>query len=397
MFNQPSSSEETAKEKKGFTNWLLGLFKKKAAPVSSADQISNSISIPKTVTPSKVSSDQTIDHEKEALTEQKKFYDSLLKTTTEEKSTVSQETSHVLPVPPLPPTEPKKPGVPQIETLESEIALAKAAADNITPGEEIKAKEIAAEASKPIVPPQKAMTSADIIPPSAGITPKPKAGIFDRLFSRNVKHKLIKEKEKELAWQERTQVEKRFWQPANAIKPNLIKNQEVVFFNWHENFLVLGLSLMMCCLTIGLLYVGLLIWQKERLDTTQVALQNSKVIDEQIALGEKEAAEIKGFTQRLNVVSALLDNHVYWSNFLKFLEDNTLRDVYFESFTGDISGEYSLPGQARNLEAVSLQLEVMKVYPKIKSLTPDTGEETADGKTLQFNLGMSVDPTIFIK
>lgn len=391
MFTKPSSIKETNTEKKGFMDRLLGLFKKKAVTEVLPEPISSTKTQTSPPTPSKSSQDT------QALAEQEQFYNSLLTKPDDKKSASSQPSKHVLPTPPLPPPATKKPSEGHIETLESEMELAKAAADNVTPGEEIKAKEIAAQTSKSIVPAKNQATSS-VDTTSASVTTAGKhLSLLDRLFSRNVKRKLVKEKEKELAWQERTQVEKRFWQPANAIKPNLIKNQEVVFFNWHENFLVLGLSLMMCCLTVGLLYVGLLIWQKERLDTTQVALQNSKVIDQQIALGEQEATEIKVFTQKLNLVSSLLDNHVYWSNFLKFLEDNTLKDVYFSSFSGDLSGNYTLPAYAKNLEAISLQLEVMKVYPKIKSLTPDTGEKTADGKALEFNLGMSIDPTIFVK
>lgn len=382
----------TDKEKKGFMEKLLGLFKKKTAAVSSFGQTA-----PVTLT-SKTAASPVPEstHEKEALAEQKKFYDSLLASTTDKKAPRVSDQPHTLPVPPLPPVGSEKSGAPRIETMSADIELAKAAADNVAPGEEIKAKEIAVQSSKPLTPVKSSTPSTtDVIPPTS--FDGKKVGLLDRLLSKNVRHKLVKEKEKELAWQERTQVEKRFWQPANAIKPNLIKNQEVVFFNWHENFLVLGLSLMMCCLAIGLLYVGLLIWQKERLDTTQVALQNTKVIDQQINLGEQEAVEIKTFTQKLNTVSALLDNHVYWTNFFKFLEDNTLKDVYFANFTGDLSGEYSIPGHARSLDAITLQFEVMKVYPKIKSLTPDTGDDAADGKSINFNLGMSIDPTIFIK
>lgn len=390
MFTKPSSVEETNMEKRGFWGRLLGVFKKEVATISSEP-----VAVTKTQASAQASSKSSQDIQ--ALAEQDQFYNSLFTQSGDKESVSSRSGKHILPVPPLPPLAMKKSTEGYDKTLESEIELAKAAADNITSGEEIKAKEIEVQTSQPTAPKKNQSTpSVDATSPSVAMTDK-NMGLVDRLFSRNVKHKLAKEKEKELAWQERTQVEKRFWQPANAVKPNLIKNQEVVFFNWHENFLVLGLSLMMCCLTIGLLYVGLLIWQKERLDTTQVALQNSKVIDQQIALGEQEAVEIKVFTQKLNLVSSLLDNHVYWSNFLKFLEDNTLKDIYFGSFSGDLSGDYTLPAYAKNLEAISLQLEVMKVYPKIKSLTPDTGEKTADGKALEFNLGMSIDPTIFIK
>lgn len=298
-----------------------------------------------------------------ALAEQKKFYEHAL--TQEVKTPVTPPTPQKV----LTNTEPA------VETLESQKV-----ANHLTP------------------PPTPPSSKLPVPPPLPEKKANKKPGsFFSHWFSRNKTQKLAEEREKELAWQERNRVEQRFWQPAQAVKPNLIKNQEVVFFNWHENVLILSLSLVMCCLAIGFIYVGLLIWQKDRVQDTQLALQNSKIIDQQIALGEQAAVEIKSFTIKLNAVSSLLDNHVYWTNFLKFLEDNTLKDVYLESFTGDISGEYTVPAVGKSLEAIALQLEVMKAYPKIKSLTADTGETNPDDETVKFNLGMSIDPTVFIK
>lgn len=222
-------------------------------------------------------------------------------------------------------------------------------------------------------------------------------GIFSRLFGGSLANKLAKEREGEVALQERKSVEQRLWQPSNGFNPNLIKNQEVVFFNWHENILVLCLALVMCCLAISLTYVGFLIWQKERQDASEIAFLNVKVIDDQIAISETEIKEVKEFNKKLALVSNLLDNHIYWTNFLTLLENTTLKDVYYERFSGDISGQYTIPAAASSLEAISLQLEVMKAYDKVKSVIPDTGQTSADGSQVQFNLGLIIDPLVFTK
>ncbi len=222
-------------------------------------------------------------------------------------------------------------------------------------------------------------------------------GFFSNLFTKNLVAKLAEERKREEAWQERNSVEQRFWQPANGFNPNLIKDQEIVFFNWHENILVLSLSLVMCCLAISLTYVGLLIWQKERIEATKTAFGNVTVIDNQIIKSEQEVDEVKKFNTKLRMVSSLLDNHVYWTNFLTLLEFTTLKDVYYERFSGDVSGEYTIPAVASSLEAISLQLDVMKKYDKVQSVSPDTGQTSADGRSVQFNLGLTVDPTVFTK
>ena len=222
-------------------------------------------------------------------------------------------------------------------------------------------------------------------------------GFFSNLFSKNLVAKLAEERKREEAWQERNSVEQRFWQPANGFNPNLIKDQEIVFFNWHENILVLSLSLVMCCLAISLTYVGLLIWQKERIEATKSAFVNVTVIDNQIIKSEQEVDEVKKFNTKLRMVSSLLDNHIHWTNFLTLLEFTTLKDVYYQRFSGDVSGEYTIPAVASSLEAISLQLDVMKKYDKVQSVSPDTGQTSADGRSVQFNLGLTVDPTVFTK
>lgn len=264
---------------------------------------------------------------------------------------------------------------------------------------DLQAPEIAVPSPRPSVQvtPIAKDISGVILSPALNTKKTTFDGVFSRIFGGSLKSKLAKERESEVTLQERNSVEQRVWQPSNGFNPNLIKNQEVIFFKWHENILVLCLALVMCCLAISLTYVGFLIWQKERQDSSKIAFLNVKVIDDQIAKSEIEIKEIKEFNKKLVLVSGLLDNHVYWTNFLDLLESTTLKDVYYEKFSGDISGKYTIPAVASSLEAISLQLEVMKGYDKVESVAPDTGQTSADGSQVQFNLGLTVDPLVFTK
>jgi hypothetical protein len=299
----------------------------------------------------------------------------------------SKPIEQTIPVPPPAPVDPQPPHLivkpPVSLTLENETPTVPTTSESSI-------------ISQPLAPAQTQQTSLPPVP-----TPSQKKivslGFFKRLFSKDLTTKLAEERKREEILQERNSVEQRFWQPSNGIKPNLIKDQEIVFFNWHENILVLSLSLVMCCLAISLIYVGLLIWQKERVEASKTAFLNVTVIDNQIKKSEQEVEEVKKFNKKLTMVSGLLDNHVYWTNFLTLLEYTTLKDVYYERFTGDISGEYTIPAVASSLEAISLQLDVMKKYDNVESVAPDTGQTSADGKSVQFNLGLTVDPIVFTK
>ncbi len=213
--------------------------------------------------------------------------------------------------------------------------------------------------------------------------------------------KLAQERKQEEAVKHKNEVEERFWQPYNSVKANLIKDQGVLFFNWKQRLLTLSLALVLSSLAIGLVYVGLLIWQKERLRDNESTLANFEAINAEIAKNEREIQDIVAFNRKLDVVSFILSNHVYWSNFFKFLESNTLKDVYFEKFTGDLTGQYMIPAVSRNLDAASAQLEVMKAYPLVRNVQYLAGQTVADasgdGQRTKFNLEISVDPKIFIK
>ncbi len=248
-------------------------------------------------------------------------------------------------------------------------------------------------------------STVDIAAPKSADLPS-SASRFSRFFKGFMKksslaEKLSQERKEEEAVRHKSEVEERFWQPYNSVKANLIKDQGVLFFNWKQRMLTLALALVLSSLAIGLVYVGLLVWQKERLRDNQATLANFDAINTEITKNEREIDEIVVFNRKLDIVSFILTNHIYWTNFFTMLEEKTLKDVYFNQFSGDLSGKYSVPAIARNLDAVSLQLEVFKAYTMIRSVQYSGGENipaTPEKEAaLRFSLDLTVDPNIFVK
>lgn len=329
--------------------------------------------------------------EKTALNEQRRFYERVFKRLNSKPDRPHYEhppaplkpkpviASAPLPVtPPLPPTPVPPPPPPVVREEKEQPAMLPASPE--------RAVSSFSEMPAPVPPKPE---------PKAPARPRPSA--LSHLLGRSLVKKLAKERAEEEAWQDKNEVEKRFWQPYQGVKPNLIKDQGVVFFNWQEHLLILALSLVMCCLVIALVYVGLLIWHQERLENNRATIANFKVINDEIVKSETELQEVLTFNNKLSLVSSLINNHVHWTNFLFLLEETTLKDVYYDKFAGDLSGVYTIPAQSRSLEAVSLQLDVMKAYENVKSVSYDTGANQGATQTVKFNLGISVDPKVFIK
>ncbi len=245
-------------------------------------------------------------------------------------------------------------------------------------------------------------TTSDIRPSETPRKPIQFAAKLKALFTKSsLAGKLAEERQQEESTLHKSEVEERSWQAYNGVKANLIKDQGVLFFNWQQKILTLALALVLSCLAIGLVYVGLLIWQKERLDNNQSTLANFEAINAEIAKNEREIQDIVTFNRKLDVVSFILTNHVYWTNFFSFLENNTLKSVYYEGLNVDITGKYTIPAVARDLDAISLQLEVMKAYNMTRTIQYSSGQSIAATETeparVKFNLEMSLDPKLFVK
>jgi len=86
------------------------------------------------------------------------------------------------------------------------------------------------------------------------------------------------------------------------------------------------------------------------------------------------------FSDRLSYVGYLLDNHIYWTNFFKFLEKETLRDVYYpEGLSFGINKSASADGSlvittvSRNFDTVTKQNKVFVKSPNV--LKVDVGQQ----------------------
>jgi len=71
--------------------------------------------------------------------------------------------------------------------------------------------------------------------------------------------------------------------------------------------------------------------------------------------------ELKRLNARINSANSILSNHIALSEFLRLLEENTLKTVQFSRFEYDVSGDIvqiSLRGKARDYSSVALQSDL---------------------------------------
>lgn len=189
---------------------------------------------------------------------------------------------------------------------------------------------------------------------------------------------------------------------AEILETNLIKGEITVFFNWRKNVAVLLISMILAALAVGMVY-GWLSWQESQKEKEgQYFVDKFSELDKEIARIEGEAKKVLVFKKKLSLVNSLLGQHIYWTNFFKFLEENTLADVYYSGFLGDNKGKYNLTANGKDFSIIQAQVERFLSSEYVSSVSVDqAGISAAEKKKasvageIAFGLKLVIDPAIF--
>ncbi len=192
---------------------------------------------------------------------------------------------------------------------------------------------------------------------------------------------------------------------------NLVKDEIIIFFNWKKNLIIAFLLIILSSLLVYEISKGLDYWEEtESLKAEKIEKQIEELKKEVVELNNK-ANNALLFKEKSLAFSKLLDNHIYWSNFFKWLENNTLNTVKYSGFAGDISGMYSLTATAPTYAEASWQAKVLKESPYIKDVEISSvvlieHSETSEGEdgeiietsyeNVSFTVNFQVEQAIFL-
>mgnify|MGYP000860344994 FL=1 len=221
----------------------------------------------------------------------------------------------------------------------------------------------------------------------------------------------------------KSKIENRAWNPYGSAQVNLIKEHRSMFFNWQSKMLSMIFFVLLTCLICVLAYGYLLILEKEKQNANMDIFANLDSINQQIAVIQRELDDkIVPFNDKLMYTGYMLDNHIYWTNFFQFLEQETLSDVYYStgidtSINGNVKGTngiFEIWSVAKNFNTISNQT---KVFAKSKSgyilsvVATDTDTLSKSSSTpgqigiypadasqaVRFKLKLTIDPRIFLR
>jgi len=188
-------------------------------------------------------------------------------------------------------------------------------------------------------------------------------------------------------------------EPREVLETNLIKGEIITFFDWPRKIIILINAIFIPVLVIAASYLGLMYYQKQNQAKVQEQIKRSNELTAEIKQAEIGLKEISEFQAKLKTVSQIFARHIYWTNLFKFLEDNTIKDVYYTGFSGDTSGIYSLDAVGAKFGNISEQVGVFRNNEKIAEVLTLGGEaaagDAADKNGVKFNINLSILKSIF--
>lgn len=116
------------------------------------------------------------------------------------------------------------------------------------------------------------------------------------------------------------------------------------------------IALLMSLAVVAQLYFIIGWWQNNS-SISEDLTENTIRAQKDIKTFQKSADEALAFSKRADLVSPLLDNHIYWSNFFRYLERNTLSTVTYSDFSGDDTGVYTLEAKSSHFSDINWQVK----------------------------------------
>ena len=187
-------------------------------------------------------------------------------------------------------------------------------------------------------------------------------------------------------------------QEKEVLATDLIQREIVTYFNWKSSIVILLLLVFLDILVLFSGYQGLIYWEKNEKQKVEEINQELNGVNMQVMKAKKNLNEITLFQNKIEKVRFVLDHHIYWTNYFKFLEENLLKDINFKGgFIGKTDGKFTFSGETKDFYRLTEQLKYLKNNKNV--LVAFSSGGSVGGKfgdsVVNFDLELAVNPEIF--
>ncbi|MCX6795822.1 MAG: hypothetical protein NT165_03825 [Candidatus Falkowbacteria bacterium] len=173
---------------------------------------------------------------------------------------------------------------------------------------------------------------------------------------------------------------------------DLVRQASEGTINWHYYINSIIIAASMVCLVVAQSYFIISWWQDNAI-TSESIIRKTEIAQKEIKVVQKTADDALSFSNRADQITPLLDQHIYWTNFFRYLEKNTLSTVYFPGFSGDTNGSYSFSATANHYSDINWQVKNFLADDNTISASVGAGSSLG-GQDPTGALTTSTDPTV---
>lgn len=189
------------------------------------------------------------------------------------------------------------------------------------------------------------------------------------------------------------------WEKIDILNTNLIKNELYIDIDWQMNIIYLIIGILISSIILSGTYFSISYINETKNENKVEYAKEIAELKVRIAEADKEIKNIEIFGSKIRLVKDVLDSHVYWNNFFSWLEKNTLPNVYYSSFSGDLGGVYNLYAKTDDYDSLYSQILHFKNNPDVLEVRTESASRTTNEKTgeslVNFGLNIKINPKIF--
>jgi hypothetical protein len=115
------------------------------------------------------------------------------------------------------------------------------------------------------------------------------------------------------------------------------------------------------------------------------------------AISPTDQTNLVTFYSEVTNIQSTLANHVYFSQFLSWLESNTEANVHYSNLNFTSGQNVTLSALAASEADVNQQLAIFETSPSVKSVNIASVSLAPATNLWQFNVTLTMDPTLFLQ
>lgn len=168
-----------------------------------------------------------------------------------------------------------------------------------------------------------------------------------------------------------------------------------------HSFLILGVFILLSVLLPVLVYVLINFYIQRNNSLIASTESQIQAVGQEIGLYQEEVANVFESQRRLDSAQGLLEKRIYWTDFMTWLERNTLPEVYYKDLTAGENRTIILSAVGADLGSAAHQIvafeEASQAVKGVDAKSFTTQTKANNVKRTNFNITLTLTESVFTR